>query len=204
MNPFIHKVLKVGITGGIGSGKTTACKLFEKLGIPVYYADERGKYLMQHEHHLIDEIKNIFGKDAYENGILNRKLIADVVFQDSAKLELLNALVHPAVYHDMECWLLEKGKQSFAYVLKEAALLVETGAYKTLDKLIVVTAPFDIRVKRVKERDSLSNEDILARMRNQLPEDQKVKLADYVIANNSDLDYLEQQVRFIHNSILSL
>src|SRR6185503_9425910 len=94
--PSNHRVLKVGITGGIGSGKTTACKMFEELGIPVYYADERGKYLMQHEHHLIDEIKKLFGPEAYDNGNLNRKFISEQAFQDKSKLDLLNSLVHPA------------------------------------------------------------------------------------------------------------
>ncbi len=195
------RVLKIGITGGIGSGKTTACKMFEELGIPVYYADERGKYLMQHEHHLIDEIKKLFGSEVYENGQLNRKLLAEKVFQDKQKLELLNSIVHPAVFHDMEQWLLEKEAQHFPYAIKEAALLIETGANKTLNKLIVVTAPINTRIKRVRERDAVELEEVMARVRNQLPEEEKVKLADFVINNDGNLKNLKEQILKIHNKL---
>jgi dephospho-CoA kinase len=197
-------VLKVGITGGMGSGKTTACKIFEELGIPVYYADERGKYLMQHEHHLIDEIKKLFGAEAYENGQLNRKFISDKVFHDKPKLEALNALVHPAVYHDLEHWLAVQEEKKNPYVIKEAALLIETGSYKRLDKLIVVTSPVEVRLKRITDRDSMPVEETMVRMSNQLPEEEKVKLADYVITNDKDLEQLKMQVERIHQQLISL
>jgi dephospho-CoA kinase len=203
-NSSDHRVLKVGITGGMGSGKTTACKLFEELGVPVYYADERGKYLMQHEHHLIDEIKKKFGNEVYENGKLNRKLLAEKVFNDKLKLEQLNSLVHPAVFHDMECWLNDKEQKNFAYALKEAALLVETGSYRGLDKLVVVTAPLNTRIKRIKDRDALEVEEIMARVRNQLPEEEKVKLADFVIKNDGDLEHLKKQVIKVHRQLVDL
>ncbi len=203
-NPQNHRVLKVGITGGIGSGKTTACKMFEELGIPVYYADERGKYLMQHEHHLIDEIKKLFGAEVYEGGTLNRKLISEKVFHDKPKLELLNSLVHPAVFHDMECWLLDREEEKHPYALKEAALLVETGSAKNLDKLIVVSAPLNTRIKRVKERDAIEIEEIMARVRNQLPEEEKVALADFVIKNDNGLENLKNQVVKIHQQLVDL
>ncbi len=193
-----HYVIKVGITGGIGSGKTTVCKMFEELGVPVYYSDDRAKYLMQHEHHLIDEIKKSFGDDVYENCKLNRKLLAERVFNDKAKLDLLNSLVHPAVFRDTERWLEEQKERKVPYVIKEAALLVETGSYKTLDKLIVVTAPLDTRIKRVMTRDQLELEEVQARVRNQLPESEKVKLADFVITNDKYLDHLQKQVKDIH------
>ena len=198
-----HYVIKVGITGGIGSGKTTVCKMFEEQGIPVYYADDRAKYLMQHEHHLIDEIKKNFGDDVYVSCRLNRKLLAERVFSDKAKLDLLNSLVHPAVYHDTECWLEEQKEKKLPYALKEAALLVETGSYKTLDKLIVVTAPLATRVARVIERDNINEEEVNARVRNQLPEEEKVKLADFVVSNNSDLVHLKEQVLKIHEQLLA-
>jgi len=178
--------------------------MFEELGIPVYYADERGKYLMQHEHHLIDEIKKLFGPEAYENGSLNRKFISEKVFHDKAKLDLLNALVHPAVFHDMECWLMEQEEKKFPYALKEAALLVETGSYIGLDKLIVVTAPLDMRINRVKTRDEIQLEEIMARVRNQMPEEEKVKLADFVIRNDKDLNHLRKQVVKIHEQLVEL
>lgn len=200
--PSTHYVIKVGITGGIGSGKTTVCKMFEELGVPVYYADDRAKYLMQHEHHLIDEIKKNFGNDVYENCKLNRKLLAEKVFNDKVKLDLLNSLVHPAVFRDTERWFEEQKERKVPYVIKEAALLVETGSYKTLDKLIVVTAPLDTRIKRVTARDQVELEEVQARVRNQLPESEKVKLADYVIENNKDLDHLQLQVKKIHSALI--
>jgi dephospho-CoA kinase len=199
---FQHPMIKAGITGGIGSGKTTVCKMFEKLGIPVYYADDRAKYLMQHEHFLIDLIKKNFGEDVYVNGTLDRKLLASKVFNDPAKLALLNSLVHPAVFRDTERWMEEQREKKVPYVLKEAALLVETGSYQALDKLIVVTAPLNIRIERVTERDKTGEEEVVARINNQLPEEEKVKLASYVISNNGSLDELEQQVLKIHQKMI--
>ena len=199
-----HQVIKAGITGGIGSGKSTVCKIFEKLGIPVYYADERAKYLMQHEHHLIDEIRKTFGADIYDSGKLNRKLLAERVFNDSNKLKQLNALVHPAVFHDTEDWIEEQKALKVPYVLKEAALLIESGSYKSLDKLIVVTAPLEKRIDRVIDRDNSTREEIIARINHQLPDEEKIKLADYVIENSGDLEYLNQQVLGIHDKLIRL
>jgi dephospho-CoA kinase len=200
--PINHHMLKVGITGGIGSGKTTVCKMFEKLGIPVYYADERAKYLMQHEHFLIDQLKKNFGEEIYENGRLNRTLLAEKVFNNKSKLELLNSLVHPAVFRDTERWREEQKEKKPPYSINEAALLVETGSYKGLDKLIVVYAPLETRVNRVSNRDKVEIEEVMARVRNQLPEDEKLKLADMVITNDGDLHHLEQQVKQIHEQLM--
>jgi len=195
-------MLKAGITGGIGSGKTTVCKMFEKLGIPVYYADDRAKYLMQHEHFLIDQIKKNFGEEVYVNGTLDRKLLASKVFNQPAKLALLNSLVHPAVFRDTERWMEEQKEKRVPYVLKEAALLVETGSYKALDKLIVVTAPLNTRIERVAERDKANEQEILDRVKNQLPDEEKVKLASYIVTNNGSLEELEQQVLKIHEKMI--
>jgi dephospho-CoA kinase len=200
--PSNHQMLKAGITGGIGSGKTTVCKMFEKLGIPVYYADDRAKHLMQHEHFLIDQIKKNFGDDVYVNGSLDRKALAAKVFNDKPKLELLNSLVHPVVFRDTERWIEEQKEKKAPYILKEAALLVETGSYKSLDKLIVVTAPLNTRIERVTARDNSDAEEVLARVKNQLPEEEKLKLADFVIANNDGLEELEQQVLKIHEKMM--
>ena len=196
-------MLKIGITGGIGSGKTTVCKLFETLGIPVYYADERAKYLMQHEHFLIDQLKKNFGDEVYENGRLNRALLAEKVFNNKPKLELLNSIVHPAVYRDTERWVEEQKIKKPPYLIKEAALLIETCSYKSLDKLIMVTAPLEQRINRVSARDKISVEDVMARVRNQLPEDEKIKLADFIITNDGDIANLEKQVAEVHQQILN-
>lgn len=195
--------MKVGITGGIGSGKSTVCKIFAELGIPVYYADDRAKYLMQHEHYLIDLIKKNFGDDIYATGKLDRALLASRTFGDRDKVALLNSLVHPAVFRDTERWAGEQDP-SLPYVLKEAALLIESGSYKNLDKLIVVTAPLAIRLKRVSDRDNISTEDIMARVKHQLPEEEKVKLADFVITNDKDIDHLKEQVLVIHKQLVQL
>ncbi len=200
--PSNHQMLKAGITGGIGSGKTTVCKMFEKLGIPVYYADDRAKHLMQHEHFLIDQIKKNFGEDVYANGQLDRKALAAKVFNDKAKLELLNSLVHPVVFRDTERWMEEQKDKKVPYVLKESALLVETGSYKGLDELIVVTAPLNTRIERVTERDNTDAEEVLARVKNQLPEEDKVKLANFVITNNDGFGELEEQVLKIHEKMI--
>lgn len=196
-------MMKVGITGGIGSGKSTVCKIFAELGIPVYYADDRAKYLMQHEHYLIDLIKKNFGEDVYANGKLDRALLASRTFGDKQKVALLNSLVHPAVFRDTERWAGEQDP-AVPYVLKEAALLIESGSYKNLDKLIVVTAPLALRLKRVSDRDNISTEDIMARVKHQLPEEEKVKLADFVITNDKDPEHLKEQVLLIHQQLVQL
>lgn len=173
----------LGITGGIGSGKTTVCKIFETLGIPIYYADERAKYLMSHDAELIKGIIELFGKEAYlEPHVLNRAHIAKVAFNDKEKLNQLNALVHPAVARDGQTW--QAAQQNVPYTLKEAALLYESGSYRSLDKIIVVTAPLEIRIQRVMARDGAKREEVEARIAKQMPEEEKVKLADFVVYND--------------------
>ncbi len=197
-------MLKVGITGGIGSGKTTACKLFEKLGVPVYYADQRAKELMIFDKQLKQQIIAAFGVDAYlENGDLNREYLAKVVFSNEQKLIELNDMVHPVVAADSVSWNEVLASKNFPYTIKEAALLVESGSYKHLDKLIVVTAPVNERVKRVMLRDEASEAQVLARVNAQLPDEEKLKLADFVI-QNTDLIALANQVQEIHNTLLRL
>lgn len=195
-------MLKVGITGGIGSGKTTVCKLFEALGVAVYYADDRAKFLMQHEHFLIDQLKQNFGEDIYDHGQLNRAMLAQKVFGNKEQLALLNSLVHPVVFRDTERWYQEQLTAKPPYVLKEAALLVETGAYKLLDQLIVVSAPLDVRLQLVVARDKVAAAEVTQRMNNQLAEEEKLKLADFVIENNSDLEALKIQVEKIHQALI--
>ncbi|MCS6933755.1 MAG: dephospho-CoA kinase [Chitinophagales bacterium] len=197
-------VIKAGITGSIGSGKTTACRFFEALGIPVYYADERARYLMQHEHYLIEQLKKNFGEEIYDNGKLNRAYLAKMVFGDEKKLKLLNSIVHPAVFRDTERWINEQAAKSPPYVLKEAALLIESGAYRQLDKLIVVTAPTEVRLSRVMQRDGTSEQAVRERMAHQLPDEEKIKFADYVIENTGNLNDLQKKVMEIHRQLVGL
>ena len=170
--------LKVGITGGIGSGKSTVCKIFETMGIPVYYADDQAKKLMTNSTELVDSIKNLLGTNAYlPNGTLNRPFIAKQVFNDQEMLSELNSLVHPAVWRDGEQW---HQKQQSPYTIKEAALLFESGGNQFLDAIITVTAPEEIRIQRVMSRDQMSQEQVQARMNKQWPESKKAAMSDYV------------------------
>lgn len=194
---------KIGITGGIGSGKTTCCKIFETLGIPVYYADDRAKHLMTYNKSLKANIKLEFGKEAYyKNGRLNRPYLANIVFSDKKALLKLNGLVHPAVGTDVMEWFAKVSK-NVHYGLQEAALLVENGSYKRLDKLIVVSSPLELRKTRVMKRDKISESAFMARLKNQLPEEEKISKADYVIKN--DLNHsLIKQISKIHNLLSNL
>ena len=197
-------MIKVGITGGIGSGKTTVCAIFERLGVPVYYADKRATELMTESKELVSAIKALLGDEAYQNdGSLNTKYISGIVFNDEDKLLKLNALVHPAVQKDYDSWTEVLASKNFAYCLKEAALLVETGLYKDLDKLIVVSAPLEDRIRRVVTRDNTTEEQVLKRKNAQLNEAEKVNLADYVIVNDKVTD-LVPQVSKIHFDLMSV
>lgn len=192
----------LGITGGIGSGKTTVCKIFETLGIPIYYADERAKHLMSHDPELMAGIVDLFGPEAYlEPQVLNRAHIAKVAFNDKIKLNQLNALVHPAVGRDGLAW--QAAQQNVPYTLKEAALLYESGSYRSLDKIIVVTAPLELRIERVMARDGAKREDVEARIAKQMPEAEKVKLADFVVHNDGQ-QALIPQVLAIHRHFSTL
>ncbi len=195
------KILKVGITGGIGSGKTTICKIFETLNIPVYYADDRAKWLMANDPDLVAKMKSLFGKEAYlETGTLNRKFISNKVFSDKSLLEKLNSIVHPAVFEDGNRW-----HESFIdvpYTLKEAALIFESGGYKLMDKMITVFAPKELRIQRVMKRDGVTKEAVEARINKQMPDEEKVKRADFVIYNDGR-DLLINQVYAIHQELLN-
>ncbi len=193
--------LQIGITGGIGSGKTTACQIFETLGIPVYYADERAKWLIEHDPALVAGIRKLFGEAAYgPDGSYQRNYVAGIVFTQVDKLEALNRLVHPAVIRDGAEWHAAQNK--VPYTIKEAALLIESGSHRQLDRLIVVTAPEPTRVKRVMQRDQMRAEEVRARMERQLPEAEKIKLADFVIHNDGKQSLI-RQVLTIHHKIIS-
>ena len=173
--------------------------MFEILGIPVYYADTRAKALMTEAPALVAQIKDLLGKKVYQkDGSLNRKRIAKIVFNDKEKLAQLNALVHPAVAVDGENW--HKAQKDVPYTLKEAALLVESGSYKSMDFLISVWAPKELRIERVQIRDNASGEEVEARIDKQMPEMEKLKAADLVIINDEKTSLIEQVVR-IHQYI---
>jgi dephospho-CoA kinase len=193
-------MLTVGITGGIGSGKTTVCKIFEVLGVPVYYADERAKFLLKHDNSIINQVKHLLGDGAYINGEINRTYISDKVFKDAVLLKKYNDIIHPAVAHDTMKWTQQH--LDLHYILKEAALLIETGSYKFLEKLIVVSAPIETRIERVMQRDNVSREAVEARIKNQMPEEEKKKLADFVINNNGS-ESLINQVFIIHHTLIA-
>lgn len=187
----------VGLTGGIGSGKSTIAGFFKKLGVPVYIADEEAKKLM-HTSTLIAQITALFGQKAYTNGSLNRPYIADLVFNDSKLLQQLNAIVHPVVAAHFKEWSL--GQQTL-YVIKEAAILFENQGYKQCDFTILVTAPVIDRIKRVMARDHTSEEKVRARMAQQWEDEKKIPLADFVI-DNINLKTSEKETRKIHVKIL--
>lgn len=173
---------RIGITGGIGSGKSTVCRVLEIMGYPVYYSDDEAKKLMHEDQQLIGSIKQAFGEAAYENNELNRPFIASIVFRQPQKKDTLNALVHPKVRAHFANWA---ESQQSELVFQESALLFETGGYKLLDKTVLVTAPEAIRIQRVQDRDHSSEEAIKARISNQLKDEEKIPLADFVITNDN-------------------
>ncbi len=184
-------MLKVGITGGIGSGKTTVCKIFELLEIPIYYADDRAKWLMVNDQKLIQQLKEAFGTEVYlESGELNRSYLANIVFNDRNQLNVLNGIVHPAVHLDGEQW--HQNQKEVPFTLKEAALFFENGSYTQMDKMITVVAPEDIRIQRVISRDNTNAEAVKARINKQLPDSEKVKLSDFVIQNDGSQSLILQ------------
>lgn len=191
-------MLRVGITGGIGSGKSTVCSLFAHLGIPVYAADREAKRLMREDPALIASVKAAFGTDSYDGTEPNRPFLAKMVFGNPEKLALLNSLVHPAVFRDFERWC---GLQHAPYVIKEAAIMFESGSYKQVHEVVAVTAPLELRIQRVMERDGSSREDILKRIQAQMPQEEVVKRAHAVI-NNDGTHALIHQVMGLHKQFL--
>ncbi len=195
-------VLKIGITGGIGSGKTTVCRIFRELGIPVYDADSSAKRLMVENTELRAELLQLFGKEIFgNNGSLNRQWLSQLVFNNKELLKKLNALVHPAVHKDYEAWHLQQ--TGVPYTLKEAALIFETEGQKYLDKVIMVYSPEELRVKRVTQRDNVSPQEVYIRIKEQMPDYDKMLQADFIIFNDEQHPLIKQTHQ-IHQKLIHL
>ncbi|WP_437369007.1 dephospho-CoA kinase [Maribacter litoralis] len=189
----------VGLTGGIGSGKSTVAKMFMQLGVPVYNSDGRAKHLMNNSIDIKKRLVEFLGKESYKEGQLNRTFIAKKVFNDTELLAQLNAIVHPVVREDFLKWA---NQQDFCYVIQETALLFENEAQNLYDYVILVTAPKEERISRVVNRDSVTREQVIARMDNQLEDDEKLNLSDYVV-ENIDIERTKSSVLQVHASIVS-
>ena len=188
----------VGLTGGIGSGKTTVAGFFKEFNIPVYIADDAGKRLMKTSASIRSQITELFGSEAYEGELPNRKFIASRVFNDKEQLSKLNQIIHPAVEEDFKDWL---ENQNSDYVIYEAAILFETGGYKKCDFNILVIAPKKLRIQRLQDRDNSSVDEIKERMDNQWGDEKKSRMADFII-ENEELTQTKLQVEDIHSKIL--
>jgi dephospho-CoA kinase len=193
-------MLKIGLTGGIGSGKSTVAKLFQLLGVPVYYADDRAKTLMNTDAGLRQNIKSAFGEAAYTGDQLNRAYIAAIVFSDKEKLKLLNSLVHPVTIADSETWM---HSQTTAYAVREAALIFESKVNLQLDYVVGVSAPLLLRTQRLTERDRVTPEEIEKRISSQMNEEEKMALCDFVIMND-EMQPVIPQVIHLHERFLKL
>jgi dephospho-CoA kinase len=189
---------KLGITGGIGSGKTSVCRVFEVLGIPVFSADSEAREIMENDNGIISEINSIIGRDLYKNGSLDRTELASIIFNDTTILKKVNSLVHPAVFDHFTKWTLI---QSTPYVIMEAAILFESGASAVVDKIATVIAPVEQRIKRVVLRNKLSQEQVMERMRNQMDDEERIRQSDFIISN-SENDMIIPSILKIHNEIL--
>lgn len=187
----------IGLTGGIGSGKTTVANMFSKLGVPVYIADIEAKNLTNSSDVIRRELIQLLGEETYSKGTLNRKYVADKIFNDKALLETVNSIIHPKVAAHFKNWI---SNQTSAYVLQEAAILFENDSYHKFDKIILVTAPKDLRIARVVARDNASKSEIEQRMNNQWSDERKEKLADFII-ENIDLESTQKQVDALHLSL---
>ena len=193
-------IIKVGLTGGMGSGKSTVAKVFAVLGIPVYYADDAAKRLMNEDEILKARLKELFGEETYKDGKLNRKHLSAIVFNNEEKLRLLNSIVHPATLRDADEWM---QRQTTPYAIKEAALIFESGSQAQLDCVIGVFAPMAVRIQRVIKRDGSTREEVKARMEKQIDESLKMRLCDYVITNDEQELVIPQVIK-IHEQLIEM
>jgi dephospho-CoA kinase len=190
---------KLGVTGGIGSGKTSVCRVFDVLRVPVFSADREASEIMENDNRIVRSLNAIAGKDLYIAGNLDRTELATIIFNDNSLLEKVNLLVHPAVIDQFRKWVLV---QTASYVIMEAAILFESGASKFVDRVATVVAPVEERVERVIQRNKLSREQVMERMKNQMDDESRIKLSDYII-NNSENDMIIPAILKIHEDILT-
>jgi dephospho-CoA kinase len=192
-------MLRLGVTGGIGSGKSTVCQIFESLGVPVYYADARAKFLVGNDKVLQAELSSAFGEQTFINGEYNRTYIAGIVFADKFQLEKLNAIIHPHVLADWDDFCSQH--THLPYVVKEAAIMLETDSKNSIDKVALVYAPQNLRIERVMARDGVDRTVVEARIAMQMPEEEKLKLADFIIYNDADHSLIEQVLQ-LHQQLI--
>ncbi len=191
-------IFRLGVTGGIGSGKSTVCKTFNILGIPVFSADEEGRIIMDTDTRLREDLNNLIGEDLYASGELDRVRLASMIFNDNNLLDSVNRLVHPLVFNKYREWC----RQQYSdYVIFEAAILFEAGAEEYVDMILAVIAPLEERVKRVMERNRMSREQVMERVKNQISDEEMIERSDFHI-NNSDNEMIIPAVLEIHNRIL--
>ena len=188
----------IGLTGGIGSGKSTVLELFKILGVKTYSADESAKKLVNTDPYLINLIKSSFGENIYDKGQLNSKKLSDIVFEDKEKLKLLNSIIHPAVAKDFKLFLNSNNED---YIVKEAAIIFETKSENNYDKIILIQSPLEIRIERVINRDNINREEVMKRINNQLDENLIIDKCDYVITNEN-MEDLEDKVLSIHLDLI--
>ena len=184
----------IGLTGGIGSGKSTVLELFKILGVKTYSADESAKKLVNTDPYLINLIKSSFGENIYDKGQLNSKKLSKIVFEDTEKLKLLNSIIHPVVAKDFKLFLNSNNED---YIVKEAAIIFETKSENNYDKIIFIQSPLEIRIERVINRDNISREEVMKRINNQIDENLIIDKCDYVI-RNENIEDLEDKVLSIH------
>jgi dephospho-CoA kinase len=193
-------MLKVGVTGGIGSGKSLVCSIISAMGFPVYNADLEARTIVNTDPVVIGAIINLFGEGVYENGQLDRKKVGALVFSNPALLNQLNMIVHPAVARHFDQWV--EQHEHRALVVKETAILFESGAYRGVDRIVAVTAPLDLRIRRVVERDSISPEEVMKRIGNQLPEE-VIRARSHYVIDNDDVKLLLPQVVVVLEGLLN-
>ncbi len=190
--------IKIGITGGIGSGKTTVCKIFEVLDIPVYYADIEAKKIVNSDIEIKKSLISLFGKEIYlQNGTINKEKLSNIIFNDKQSLAKVNSIIHPVVRKYYEQWIVDN--KHYKWTVKEAAILFESGSYKQVDKIITVVSPLETRIDRIMKRDNTNREIVLKKINNQMSDEEKIKKSDFVIYNNDKTLLLPQILKILKN-----